>query len=127
MAGTIAIGASVRVTNGGFSNEFVPTSLALVQTGQGVHDTVVTVTTSESDMPIGLIATEGWLVIRNLDPTNFVRWGPKSAGVMVPVGILKPATDGKGCFAIFEMDPAATIRWIADTGSCKVLMKLFEA
>lgn len=126
MAGTIAISTAVTVANDGFSASFTPTSLSITQTGQGAHETVVSVGTAEEDMPIGDVGTEGWLLIRNIDPTNYVTWGPSSAGVMVPMGRLKPSSDGKGEWALFRMDSTAILRWKANVAAVKVVMKLFE-
>lgn len=122
MAGTIQISASLTCTNGDFKSPFQPNALTVVQTGQGAHETVLSVGFAASEaMPIGDVGTEGWLVLRNLDPTNYVTWGPDSAGTMIAAGKLKP-----GEIALFRMDAAATIKLQANTAACKVMMKLFE-
>jgi len=77
--------------------------------------------TAESDMPVGAVATPGWLYLHNLDLTNFVKYGPKSAGSMVEFGRMKP-----GEIAWLRLAPGATLRWIADTGNCQVLHKLYN-
>lgn len=93
------------------------------QAAIGQHSTIVTVGfAAEEDMPVGDISVLGLLILRNLDATNFVTWGPKSGGVMVPLGRLKP----QGEPAYIRLEPGITLTWQADTGDCKVKMLLLE-
>jgi hypothetical protein len=72
----------------------------------------VTVGTSEEDLTVGDVATLGWVYGRNIDATNFVKYGPKSAGSMIVFGRCKP-----GEIFCFRFEPGITLRWIADTGA----------
>ena len=121
MADEIRVFMKVTLTNGYLKNDFESGQLAIDQATQGLHATVVSVGTSEEDMPVGDVATPGVLCIRNLDATNYITYGPKSAGSMVAVGRLEP-----GDAALLRLDPAATIRWIANTAACKIQMALHE-
>jgi hypothetical protein len=121
MAGTIRITTSVLVENGDFESRFTPGPLSFVQTNLGSHETTVKVGTAEEDMPIGDVATEGWLVLQNFHATALVTWGPKSGGVMVATGILEP-----GEIAMFRMSSAATLRWASSVNNSEVGMWLFE-
>jgi hypothetical protein len=54
---------------------------------------------------------------------NFVKFGPKSGGVMVEFGRLYP----DGSAASLDIGPSGvTLRMIADTAACKVLFWLAE-
>jgi len=75
----------------------------------------------EEDITFTDITTEGWCWMKNLDPANFVQYGPKDGTAMVPFGKLKA---GEWC--VFRMDPGITLRMIADTAPVNVQIKLFE-
>jgi hypothetical protein len=70
---------------------------------------VVSVTTSETDLTTTEITTLGWAWIENLDATNYVQYGPKSAGAMVTMGRLEA-----GEWALLWLEPGIPIRWRAD-------------
>ncbi len=110
---------NLNVKNGlwGFN---MAVSTVIDQAVLGAHEPIVFVGTSEEDMPVGDVVTPGILVLRNLDPTNYVTWGPKSAGVMVAIGRLNPGGEP----AQIRMDPSATLRWKANNAECKVEMHL---
>lgn len=71
--------------------------------------------TAEEAITFTDITTEGWLFLKNLDGTNYVQWGPESAGAMVVMGRLKPGEE-----ACFRMDSGATLRLKANTAACNV-------
>jgi len=121
MANEIQVTANVAVVNGNFRQTFAPGTLQITQTAQGAYSPIVSVGTSEEDLSIGDIGTLGWLCLRNLDTTNYVQWGPKSAGSMVAAGRIKA-----GEIAILRLEPGITLRWIANTAACKVQVMLLE-
>lgn len=122
MASEITITTSVSVTKGNYKLSFAPGTQRFDQTAQGAHEPVVSVGTSEEDMAVGDVAVPGWLILQNLDTTNYVTWGPKSGGAMVAIGRIEP-----GETAVFRMAPSsATLRWLANTAACKVKMILLE-
>lgn len=65
------------------------------------------------------IGDEGWVVFKNLDPTNYVQWG-------FSTGVYGGRLSANGGFAIFELEPAATLYFLADTASCKVQYFVYE-
>lgn len=85
---------------------------------------VVTVGTSEEDMPIGDVSagSQGTLCIKNLDSTNYVDYGPKVSGAMEGVGRLYPGRSN-----LITLMPNKTIRWIANTAAVRVQMILLES
>ena len=112
MAGTISITGQVQ---GVYDNDkllWQPGTISVVQSGQGRNAAIVSIGTSEEDISVGDVTTLGYCFMRNLDAANFVKYGPKSSGVMIPFGKLK-ATE----YAIFRLMTGVTIRAIADTGA----------
>lgn len=89
---------------------------------QGFHGPVVTVSTSEEDLSLGDIATNGYIYLKNLDSSNYVTYGPKSAGAMIPFGRLSA-----GKTTLLRLDAGVTLRWQANTAAVKVLVKAYEA
>ena len=122
MAGTIALKLSCDAKNGSFADKFAPQLITIVQTTQGGHrPTVIVAQAAESDMPFGSVVAPARICLINLDPTNYVTWGPKDAGVMVAMGRLvynEPTT--------IMLSPGAILRWIAHTADCKVMAQILE-
>lgn len=123
MANEIKLNINATLTNGYLSRSFQTGQLQITQTTLGAYSAVVSVGTSEEDLLTGDVGTLGFLMLRNLDSTNYVQWGPKSGGSMVAVGRLKP----NGEPAVIRLEPGITIRWVANTGACKVAVELWEA
>jgi hypothetical protein len=92
------------------------------QVGQGSFSVTLEIGTAEEDVDLSPVGTEGWAMLRNLDSTNFVNWGPKSAGAMVPLGRLN-----KNEPAMLRLYPGVTLRMIADTAPCLVKITVLEA
>lgn len=122
MANEITIDARLYVANGGYITEDKTTRLLVTQSAIGAHAPVVTVGNgAEEDLAIGDISTLGWIKLTNLDATNYVTYGPKSAGSMVAFGRIKA-----GETALFRLEPGITLRWQANTASVKVKVTLLE-
>lgn len=88
--------------------------------------------TAESDMPTAepvtghrAVATNGWLLVRNLG-VNYITYGPKSGGVMVPLGRIEPSdvAGQPGEFIALRLSPGVTLRWAANTDAVEVAMLL---
>ena len=100
---------------------FDPGAFTLNQTTQAAFGDTVTVGTSEQDLALPTnsaftASNQGiWCAI-NLDPTNFVKFGPKSGGAMIEFGRLYPKIPQQ-----IQVAPSVVIRWVADTAPCKVL------
>lgn len=122
MAGTLTVNMAATLVHSPISEQILTISgLTIAQATLGIDAGIVIVGTSEEDMGIGDISTEGILIFQNLDSANYVTWGPKSGGSMVACGQIKA-----GEFAFFRMDSAATIRWIANTAAVKLRKILLE-
>ncbi len=120
MANEIKSTLSVTIVNGEFKDQ-ISESDSITQNAQGAGGGIVGVTTSEGDLSVGGVTTNGYLFIKNLDSTNFISYGPKSAGVMVAFGKLLA-----GEWAWIRIKSGVTIRAIADTATCKISYTLYQ-
>lgn len=121
MANELTINLTAQLVNGLHKELIQPGQLQVTQNTQLAHCPVVVVGTSEEDFDDGDVTTLGWLFMQNLDSTNYVTYGPKSAGVMVAFGRIKP-----GEVAAFRLEPGVIMRWIANTSSVKVKVWLLN-
>lgn len=83
----------------------------------------VTVTSGgELDMPFGGIdvAKQAWLYLKNLDDTNYVKYGPKDT-TMKEFGRIGPGEEHW-----MKLAPSVTLRWIANVADCKVKYILLQ-
>lgn len=97
----------------------------LTQTTAAALFDTVTVTTSEQDIAIPAgskftAALQGIFCAINLEPTNFVKLGPKSGGAMIEMARLYPRYPVQVPIA-----PGVVLRWVADTAACSVLFVWF--
>jgi len=120
MANELRMNIGVTYANGAMADT-ASSSFGVNQNTLQFQGDVITVSSSaEADLGTSNITTLGWLYLKNLDPTNFVKWGPKSGGVMVAMGRLKA-----GESVLLRLEPGITLRWIADTASVKVQTKIY--
>lgn len=120
MANEITLNVSATLNNGNLKRSFAPGQKLVTQTTKGAWAAVVSVGTSTETLSFGDVATEGYIMLVNLDPTNFVLYGPDSTG-QIDFGKLFP-----GEIALFRLKPGITFKWKADTGACKVAVELWE-
>lgn len=122
MADEITLNARLRCTNGSLKIDVNPGQLSIDQStlGGGGPGTVE-IGTSEEDISFGDISTLGLCHITNLDTTNYVQLGPKSAGSMVAGMRLNP-----GESYVLRLEPGVTYRAIANTAACKVSIICLE-
>ena len=119
MANEITVQASISVRNGSMVDKFEIGSQSITQIAVGGPTPgYFTLGLSEETIAFGELGTKGWCVIQNLDATNFIRFG-FSTGVYG--GKLLA---GEAC--IFRLS-TTSLYMIADTASCKVLVKGYEA
>ena len=74
----------------------------------------VTIGTSEESVAFGELGTLGWVLLKNLDLANYVRWG---FATTVYGGRIEA-----GETAMFRLNPGAPIFLIANTAACKMLI-----
>lgn len=124
MAQTLSLTVSATAEFGNFKDSFTPGAVTIALANQGAASGIVDVGTSEEDLSIGDVgaSTQGYLILRNLDSSNYVTYGPKSGGAMVAMGRIKP-----GEIAVLRLEPSVVVRWQANTAAVKVQVKLFAA
>ena len=119
MADEITINAQLKVVNGNLKFEH---SSGFIQFDQaaagGPTPGYVTIGTSEESIAFGELSTLGWIIMQNLDATNYVRWGFATTAYG---GRLEP-----GEFALFRLNPATTIYLIANVAACKCVVYALE-
>ena len=122
MTAEINVNFSMQVLNGLFRDEINPIISPVDQAAIGKWGGIQIVGfAAEEDLAVTDIATLGWCFLQNLDAANFIKYGPKSGGVMIPFGRLKP-----GEFCWVRLEPGITIRCIADTAVVKLDIRLYE-
>jgi hypothetical protein len=119
MANEIRVNFQLNVDKGNFSDSFSLNSALYNQTGTGGGNPgTVSIGTTEETVAFSELGTEGWLVMRNLDPTNYVQWGFATTAYG---GRISP-----GGFAVFEMEPSVTLYMKANSAACLVQIKGYE-
>lgn len=123
MANEIRGQLNFTVTNESFRDQ-VSEAFEINQAEVGFSPGTVLVQDSptETDIDLSELTSEGFVFMKNLDATYNVTWGPKSGGVMVPLGCLKP-----GEIAFFRLEPLTVLRMTGDTDPCKVEVRVYEA
>lgn len=119
MADEITIRASLRVVNGlsSFVQDYGQLTFDQATAGGG-NPGKVSIGTTEETVSLGDITTPGWVIMRNIDPTNYVQWG-FSTGVYG--GRLEPGEP-----ALFRLDPGATLYMKANVAACSVVIQVLE-
>ena len=90
------------------------------QATAGYDSFVQNIGTSEEDVTFS-VTTHGWFMMRNLDATHYVQWGPKDT-TMKTMGRME-AGESAGPFRV---EPGITLRMVANTAACDVLFIMFN-
>ena len=111
----ITINTSFALRKGTNTFTWTPNALSITQTGTGGPTPGVrTIGTTEVSETFTELTNEGWVILQNIDATNYVRWG-FSTGVYG--GRLRP-----GEYAVFRLNPGTTIFLFANAEACKVVI-----
>jgi hypothetical protein len=125
MANEINLSVTFTITNGYLKDTFSPGTIQITQTTKGVAGHAQSIGTAAAEIiDIGDIATNGYAILRNIDATNFVTWGPQdsgSGGAMITCGKLKP-----GEIAVFRLATAVVLMAQADTAAVKLFVRVYE-
>lgn len=125
MANEITVQQALQVSNGSLVDRMpLETDLVTQNTsGPVILSKVESIPTTAGGTVISTtgITTLGWLYLKNLDTTNFVKYGPTSAGAIVDFGTLKPGEQ-----ALLRLTAGIVLRIIADTAACRVFYKIFD-
>lgn len=122
-ADAIKVVASLECNNDNFKlpKEGGTTQLIDQQVIGGGGPGTVEIGVAEEDIDFGDIATLGIVRITNMDPANFVKWGPKSGTAAVFVGRIL-----FGESFVWRLEPGVTLRMIADTAAVKCKITCLE-
>ncbi len=121
MANEIQINIQAFLKNLLLTDSFAPGNIQINQTTQLADGRVIAVATADTAYTFADIVTYGWMMLYNMDPTNFVIHGPTSAGAIVNYGKMKAKEP-----AILRLYPGITLRMKADTAICNVLAKIWN-
>lgn len=122
MAGTITLTSGAEFVNGSLSITDPVASQTITQTTQGVFTDTQTITTSETAVTIGSIATLGIVKLQNLDAANYVDFGSYVTSVFYPLVRLNA---GESFY--FRVKPGLTLYAQANTASVKLQKTIAEA
>lgn len=119
MANEITVQANIQVRNGNLVDTFNVGSKSYDQAAiGGPTPGFVTIGTSEEEVAFGEVGGQGWVMLQNLDSTNFIEWG-FSTGVYG--GRMRPG-ETAGPFRRNSL----SIFLRANTAACKCLIKAYE-
>jgi hypothetical protein len=121
MANELKLTIAGQLANGELTDQIRTENLSLTQSAAALISKTVSVTTSEADLDTTGITTLGYAVVKNLGPTNYLTYGPKSGGAMVAFGRLKV-----GEVAVVRLEPGITLRWKANTATVTAFVKIFN-
>jgi hypothetical protein len=126
MSNEITVTFSFAVSKGSFKYNYNPGAIQADLTGDGGGNPgLVTIGTSEEIIDFGDVSP-GIILMRNLDPTNYVRYAIYSTSDPTTTmrGKLKPG----GIVHVIGLDASGSeeLRMLADTAACKVEIRGFE-
>lgn len=120
MANEISVSARLKCVNGNLKFEYNTGNLNFTQAAAGGPTPgYLTIGTTEESVTFPELSTKGWLIMRNLDGTNYVQWGFSTTvyGGRMEAG--EPAGP-------FRLEPGTTIYLKANTAACQVLIYALE-
>jgi hypothetical protein len=120
MADEIEVLVDVTLRNGNVENDFNPDTVIVDQSNARFVDKILDIGTSAETISFDDISTEGYVMLQNVDSSNYVTLGPDSGG---QVNLLKLDA---GDVAVFRIDPAAVLKATADTATVKLRVVCYE-
>ena len=124
MANEITVSVSLKCVNGDFRFERRINSVSVTQAAIGGNGGVQEIGFAAHEaLALGDVGTEGWLIVRNIDDTNFVDLGVDVAAAFEPFIRLEP---GEPALFRLSKDAGATPYAQADTAAVKVEFMLLE-
>jgi len=120
MADEVRVTFQMTVANGNYSDSFAKTasySMSAIGAASGIQS----IGTSEENLVTTDITTNGFLILQNLDSTNYVDYGLDNAGTMRGIGRIKA-----GEFAWLRMKPATSLRLQANGGAVQIRFLLLN-
>lgn len=122
MADEIKVSSYFQRTKTGLSFNSPSRTFRDDQAGDGVYSAEITLLHTAASILTSMLTTDGWCCIENLDPTNYIVFGPYTGGTLYPVGQV-PA----GGHVVFKLDPTYTLGYQANSASCDVRITVLDA
>ena len=124
MADELKLRFGMTFSKGGVAPDLVPQVQSVDVTGTRYIRTVQTIGTSAEALTLGDCASVGYILVHNLDPTNFVQLGYDDTGFKDFITLLGGASQ-TGDWAQFRCSQAAP-QAKADTDSCEIEIFIME-
>lgn len=122
MADELSFNLSITVDKTPLYETITPGTFQFDVSAIGLAAGVQVVGTSAEAIVTTDVASLGWCYLQNLDSTNFILYGPDDGGTLKDFGKMLP-----GEIAWLRLKPGITVKAKADTASCKMLYKIFDA
>lgn len=106
---------SANAKSGTHKFEFLTTTFS--QSAKRHNEKIQTIGTSEESFSVTDISTNGFLMMTNLDPTNYVEWGTTSGDY--------PGKMNAGEPALLRLNTGKTLYLKANTAACDVRICLY--
>jgi len=120
MANEITVQAGIQVRNGNLVDSFQVGTKNYDQAAiGGPTPGYVTIGTSEEEIALGELSAKGWVMMQNLDDTNYIEWG-------FSTGVYGGRMRAGGTAGPFELN-SLSLFLRANTAACKALIKAYEA
>ena len=125
MANEITVTAALAVSNGNYVSSWAPGVKTYDQTAAGgPWPGVVSIGTSEEPVDpdsgtLTSLATEGWMMMQNLDASNYVQWG-------FATGVYGGRMEAGETAGPFRLEPGAVLYLLANTAVCDVRIEVYE-
>lgn len=120
MADEITETRSVSVVNGNFKDYVQSEQIKYTMNAAEKNEGTVASSTTEADLAFTGVTTPTLLILKNLDDTDIIQWGPKSAGVMVEVGRIGPKGEAK-----LQLGSGVTIRYRSVAGTPRLRWRVW--
>lgn len=122
MANEITITDSIKLANNTLVDNIPTNTLSVNQNTAGFLAQVLTVTNTQTNLNLALITTLGFIRLQNLSVgVNFIQWGPISGATWNILGRMY-----SGEKATLRLEPGTTVRVVANTNSCSMLVKCYN-
>lgn len=120
MANEISLIRSLSVVSGNYRDGVQSVTVTFDLLAIEKFENIIPLTTAETDIVFTNVTTPKFCMLRNLDATNIIQWGPKSAGAMIEVGRI--STLGE---VIFEIGSGVTIRCKTVASTANLLARCY--
>lgn len=123
MANEITISVAMKrqhATNTIDKHQFEPITFVRDQSGVGVDDRKHSIGTSEESITFTDISSNGYVILHNMDTSNYVEWG-------FATGVYGGRMIAKDTAGPFRLNSGATLYLRANTAACRVRICHYEA